>query len=164
MEFVVYLSGNFDYFEVFDFGLGDFEAEEGADLVEALYACGSGVEGEHVVVLVVHDAEDVAMSAYEDFGFYGEYLSQSFCVVFAWKTTYVGHENLDVIDVEREEFGEVVSDVLPIDVAMHSTKWGKGAEAVDYVERADVASMPDFVAIGEIFFYFFVAHGMSVGH
>ena len=30
------LSGDFDDFEVFDFGVGDFEAEEGADLVEAL--------------------------------------------------------------------------------------------------------------------------------
>ena len=76
----------------------------------------------------------------------------------------MGHEYLDAIDFEREEFGEVVSDVLPIDVAMHSTEWGKGAEAVDYVERADVASMPNFIAIGEIFFYFFVTHGMSVGH
>ena len=69
------LSGDFDDFEVLDFGVGDFEAEEGADLVEALYACGSGVEGEHVVVRVVHDAEDVAMSANEDFGFYGEDLA-----------------------------------------------------------------------------------------
>ena len=69
------LSGNFDDFEVFDFGLGDFEAEEGADLVEALYACGTGVEGEHVVVWVVHDSEDVAMSAYENLGFYGEDLA-----------------------------------------------------------------------------------------
>ena len=31
-----FLSGDFDYFEVLDFGVGDFEAEEGADLVEAL--------------------------------------------------------------------------------------------------------------------------------
>ena len=76
----------------------------------------------------------------------------------------MGHEYLDAIDVEREEFGEVVPDVLPIDIAMDSTEWGKGTEAVDYVERADVASMPYFVAIGEVFFYFFVTHGMSVGH
>ena len=76
----------------------------------------------------------------------------------------MGHEYLDAIDVEREEFGEVVSDVLPIDVAMHSAKWGKRAEAVDYVERADVASMPDFVAIGKIFFYLFVAPSVGVGH
>ena len=69
------LSGDFDYFEVFDFVVGDFEAEEGADLVEALYACGSGVEGEHVVVWVVHNSENVTMSAYEDFGFYGEDLA-----------------------------------------------------------------------------------------
>ena len=142
------LSGNFDDFEVLNFGVGDFEAEEGADLVEALYACGSGVEGEHVVVWVVHYSENVAMSANEDFGFYGEDLAKCFCVVFARKTTDVGHEYLDAIDVEFEKFGEVVSDVLSIDVAMHSTKWGKGAEAVDYVERADVASMPYFIAIG----------------
>lgn len=76
----------------------------------------------------------------------------------------MGHEYLDVIDFEREEFGEVVSDVLSINVAMHSAEWGKGAEVVDYVKRADVASMPNFIAIGEIFFYFFVTHGMSVGH
>ena len=69
------LSGDFDYFEVFDFGVGDFEAEEGADLVEALYACGTRVEGEHVVVLVVHNSENVTMSAHEDFGFYGEDLA-----------------------------------------------------------------------------------------
>ena len=76
----------------------------------------------------------------------------------------MGHEYLDAIDVEREEFGEVVSDVLPIDIAMHSAEWGKGAEAVDYVERADIASMPYFVAIGEIFLDFLVAHTMCVGH
>ena len=76
----------------------------------------------------------------------------------------MGHEYLDAIDFEREEFGEVVSDILPIDVAMHSTKWGKGAEAVDYVERADIASMPNLVAIGEVFFYFFIAHAVCVGH
>ena len=52
------LSGDFDYFEVFDFGVGDFEAEEGADLVEALKSSCSWVHDEHVVVLVVHDAED----------------------------------------------------------------------------------------------------------
>ena len=87
----MYLSGNFNNFEVFDFGLGDFEAEESADLVEALYACGTGVEGEHVEVFVIHHSEDVAVSANEYFGFYGEYLSQSFCVVFAWETAYVCH-------------------------------------------------------------------------
>ena len=116
------------------------------------------------MVLVVHNSENVTMSAYEDFGFYGEDLAKCFCVVFAWETTDVGHEYLDAIDVEFEKFGEVVSDVLSIDVAMYSAEWGKRAEAVDYVERADVASMPYFVAIGEIFFYFFVTHGMSVGH
>ena len=30
------LSGDFDYFEVLDFAVGDFEAEKGADLVKAL--------------------------------------------------------------------------------------------------------------------------------
>ena len=74
----------------------------------------------------------------------------------------MGHEYLDAIDFEREKFREVVSDVLSIDVAMHSAEWCKGAEAVDYVERADVASMPYFVAIGEIFFYFFVAPSVGV--
>ena len=69
------LSGDFDDFEVLEFGVGDFKAEEGADLVEALYACGSGVEGEHVVVLVVHDTEDVTMSANENLRFYGEDLA-----------------------------------------------------------------------------------------
>ena len=74
----------------------------------------------------------------------------------------MGHEYLDAFDVELEKFGKVVSDVLTIDVAMHSTEWGKGAEAVDYVERADVASMPYFVAIGKIFFYFFVAPSVGI--
>ena len=104
------------------------------------------------------------MSAYEDFGFYGKDLVKCFCVVFARETTDVGHEYLDAFAFEREEFGEVVSDVLPVDVAMHSAECGKGAEAVDYVERADVASMPDFVAIGKIFFYLFVAPSVGVGH
>ena len=69
------LSGDFDYFEVLDFGIGDFEAEEGAHVVEALKSCCTWVHDEHVVVWVVHDAEDVAMSAYEYFGFYGEDLA-----------------------------------------------------------------------------------------
>ena len=76
----------------------------------------------------------------------------------------MGHEYFDAFAFEREEFGEVVSDVLPIDVAMHSTEWGKRAEAVDYVERADIASMPYFVAIGEVFLDFLVAHTMCVGY
>ena len=70
-----FLSWNFDYFEVFDFGVGDFEAEEGADLVKALYACGSWVESEHIEVFVVHHSEDVAMTANEYFGFYSKNLS-----------------------------------------------------------------------------------------
>ena len=71
----VVLSGDFDDFEVLDFGVGDFKAEEGADLVEALKSCSTWVHDEHVVVWVVHDAEDVAMSAYENLGFYGEDLA-----------------------------------------------------------------------------------------
>ena len=74
----------------------------------------------------------------------------------------MGHEYLDAFAFERVEFGKVVSDILPIDVAMHSTQWGKGTEAVDYVERANVTSMPYFVAIGKIFFYFFVAPSVGI--
>ena len=102
--------------------------------MEALQAGCSGIHDEHVVVLVVHDTEDVAMSANEQFGFYFEYFFEGTGVVFAWETTDVGHQYFDAINVEFEKFGEVVSNVLTVDVAMYGTERGIGAQAVDYVE------------------------------
>ena len=58
--------------EVEDFevgrGWGEGEADEGGFLVEALAAGGAGIDMQEFVVLVVHDAEDVAVAADKDVG------------------------------------------------------------------------------------------------
>ena len=74
------------------------------------------------------------MSADEQFGFYFKNLFESTGIVFASEATDVGHQYFDAIDVKLEKFGEIVADVLSVDVAMYGSEWGMGAQAVDYFE------------------------------
>ena len=74
------------------------------------------------------------MSADEQFGFYFKNLFESTGIVFAREATDVGHQHFDAIDVKLEKFGEIVADVLSVDVAMYGSEWGMGAQVVDYFE------------------------------
>ena len=53
------LFGQFYHFEVAEYAFVDGEAQEGAYLVEAVYACSAGVHMQGVDAVVMHHLEDV---------------------------------------------------------------------------------------------------------
>lgn len=61
-------SGEFDDFEVFDVGSVDDETDERADGLLSVGAFCTWIDDECVKPFVVHDAEDMAVSANEEFG------------------------------------------------------------------------------------------------
>ena len=64
----IYRGSQFYDFEVAEFAVVDGEAYEGAYLVKAMYARGTGVDVEDVEARVVHHFEDVRVAADEEGG------------------------------------------------------------------------------------------------
>lgn len=130
-------------------GLGvQGEAYEGGDFVEALAAGGAGVDMEEVIVFVVHDTEDVTVSADEEVGL-GELEGATQLVgVVPRPATDVRHEDTLPFDLEEGAFLEFVVQVEAVAVAPDGTH---GLESPQFVEDAgaDVAGMPQLVAVLE---------------
>lgn len=158
--FYLGVSVEFYYFEVFDcwggrcFGCGrvDFEAEECAFCLPALFAGGSGVDVEEVEGVVVDDFEDMGVSADEevDFVVFEEGFHSG--SIFSGVAADVGNQHAKSFELKYEEFGVFASDFSMIDVAADGSEGGDVFEFVAQVDVADVAGVPYFIALGKVFF------------
>lgn len=140
----------FDYLAVFHIGAVDGEFDEGAYFVSAMVAGGSGVDVEALEFGVEHDFEDVGVACDEEFGWVGGELFSDGGGVFAGIAAYVGHEDIDFFAGPAEGFGKFAADAGAVDVAIDTFEGFEGAETVGEGGGAEVAGVPDLVAVGEV--------------
>lgn len=123
-------------------GLGvQGEADEGGDFVEALTSGGTGVDMKEVIVFVVHDTEDMTVSADEEVGL-GELEGAAQLVgVVPGPAADVRHEDTLPFDLEEGAFLEFVMQAEAVTVAPDGAH---GLEGPQFVEdtRTNVAGMP----------------------
>ena len=138
--------------EVEDFEAGgcgvEVKTDESGDAVEARATGGTGVDVEEVVVVVVHDFEDVAVAADKDVG-----TRQSEGALQGWRIVAgpaadVHHEYAEAFDFEEELLFEFIMKGEAVAVAPDGTDGFPGAELVEDA-WADVAGVPEFVAVAE---------------
>lgn len=85
------------------------------------------------------------------------------CAIVPRVATDVGHEDIHVFDDKAVELFVAQSDVVAVDVAIDGAKGLERLELVRHVKRADVARVPDFVAILEMGEHARVEHAVGVG-
>ncbi len=107
------------HLHVFELRSVDGEADEGAHLVEAVVACRTGIDVEHVEGLVILYLQDVRVSADEEFGWAHHQASHNRGVVFPWITTDVLHHHLGLLHGEAEGLRIEPADFLSVNVAIH---------------------------------------------
>ena len=84
-------------------------------------ACGSGIDVEEVEVVVVHDFEDVAVSADEDVGALGEEELFDAGLVVAGIASDMGHDDFEVFAMEDVDFGVLVVHGGVVDIAPYGS-------------------------------------------
>ena len=153
----------FDDFKVFDFGAVDGEADEGADLVKAGLPGGTGVDVQAADGFVVHDLEKMGVAGNEKPWGMGVHGATDGGVVFAGVAANVLDEDIDALTGEAVFLGETVAQVAAVDVAIDGTEGRNGGEFVGDFHGADVASVPDFIALGKILLKFCIPMAVGVG-
>ena len=140
----------------------DGEADQGADTMPALKTGGTGVDVEEMQLLVVLHLEDMAVATDEEGGRIGEELTGDAAVVASGIASDVGHQDRGSLAGPTEFLREHEAQVATIAVADHSTQRTEGGEAVGNFGAADVAGVPDFVALGEVLQVLVVPIGVGV--
>ena len=129
----------------------------------ALDAGGAGVEGHHVVVLVVFDAEDVGVAADEDLG--AEALDEGLgaVVIVSGVAADVGHQDGHAAAFEEAVPGVFVVEGVLVAVAVHPDQ---GFECGDFAggfeAAAEVSGVPELVAGGKEVFEGLVEDAVGV--
>ena len=134
-------------FEVRRLGVED-ETDERGGAVESLYAGGAGVDVEKAVLVVVHDAEDVAVATDEDVGLGKLEGAPELVGIVTGVAADVAHEDALALNFEEELLVELVMEAEAVAVAPDGPD---GLELAKLVEDigADVAGMPKLVAVAE---------------
>lgn len=138
------------------------ETHEGAHLVEAVDACGTGIDVEGVDGAVVHHLEDMGVPADEEGGRAHEEGAADRGVVVARVSANVLDEHVGSLDGEAVDLWVAQPDIAPIDIAMHSAEGTEGFERLGHLERTNVSGMPHLIALGKVPCVAFVPMAVSV--
>ena len=115
----LFLITQLHHLHVFELRSVDGEADEGAHLVEAVVACRTGIDVEHVEGLVILYLQDVRVSADEEFGRAHHQASHNRGVVLPRIATDVLHHHLGLLHGEAEGLRIEPADFLSVNVAIH---------------------------------------------
>ena len=116
----------------------DVDADGGAYLVEALDACGTWIDGEHVVFLVEDDFEDVGVAADEDVGQMGVDKLEGLVVVPAGIASDVHHQHPLSPALEKLCVRDSAADLRAV------------AVAVDSFERLEIRNLQQSLLVAEV--------------
>ena len=100
-QIILYIARPFSHFHVVYAAVVDVETDGSADLMEALYACRTGIDGQHIVFTVIDYPEDVGVSAYEDVRKMGINQLEGLVVIPSREAPYVHHQNLLALAFEE---------------------------------------------------------------
>ena len=127
------------------------EFDECAHPLPPLASGGSGIDGEHAQLAVGDDLEDVAMSAHKEFGLRELQTGADARSIAARIAADVGHDHLHALGLENLGFLEAAAEQgtvgITIDRAQHRHEM---AESVGHLLVANVARMPNLVAVAEV--------------
>ena len=131
-----------------DFHIGEvarinLEAQGGADQVKTLMAGGPGIDDEHIIIGIVHHAQDMGMTADENIGLIHVNLLPGLGVVTPGKTADMRHQHLLPLALEKLVAGAVVAQVVAVHISVHPDEvFERRQAAVHLRSPAEISGVP----------------------
>ena len=130
--------------------------------METAFAGRSRVDVKVAVFVIVFHHEDMRMAGYHQPGLFAQDDLPGPGVVPAGRSSDVDHEHLYLLAIEQEMFAVFLPEQSPVDVAVHGPQRFEVVEPACRFTVADVAGMPDFMAVPEKIKDLFVQERMCI--
>lgn len=148
---MIFLFAEFDDFKTADAAVVDGEADECADFLPSVIAGSAGIDMEQTELAVRHDFKDVGVAADHYVDSVGGKEVFDSGGIFPGIAGYVGEPYPQTLDFENFRFTASAAHVAVVDIAAHGTHHRRSVlKPSDNVDVADIAGMPDFVAVLEM--------------
>jgi len=66
-------------------------------------------------------------------------------------TADMRHPDIYVFTIKSQVFGKNLADILAVNIAINTFQRFKSSESINYLHTAEIAGMPDLVAVFEMF-------------
>ncbi len=140
------LAFKFEHLHIMDFSIVDMEAQRRTDNMEPLDSGSARIDGEHVIMRVAHDLENVRMSAYEDVRTVIVYKFPGTDVITAWISADMRNEYPLALAHEKSVQRLGVAQVIIVTVSRNAHQ---RFELPDFFSQlkapAEVSGMPDLI-------------------
>lgn len=131
--------------------------------MESVQPGGSGIDVEAFQGFVVEHLQYVRVARDEEFGRMNVNLGYHLAGIFAGVSADVGHPHVHPLDGKPLVLRVAQAQFVTVDVAIDGPEGFQGLEAVGQLDRADVARVPNLVALGKIFRVTVVPPGVGIG-
>lgn len=155
--------GQFDDFEVLDFAPVDDESYQRSFLVESVQPGGTGVDVQTFQCFVIEHFQDVRVARDEELGRVYVDLRYHLAGIFAGVSADVCNPHVDSFDGKPLVLWVAQAQLVAVDIAIDRPEGFQRLEPVGQLYRADVARVPNLVALGKIFLVAVVPPGVGVG-
>jgi hypothetical protein len=113
--------------------------------------------------LIAHVFQDMGMPTDKQARLQSAQFLRRSPVVVARISTDVGHVDLQAVTLPGEILFQFRSQIRAIDISEDSTYGPECTQLLQHSQRPEVASVPEFIAIGKLPKYFVVEKAMCVG-
>lgn len=136
----------FKYFQILETLSVNVKADQGADLLPSLQACGSGIDEKHVHLAVMLDFQYVGVAAYEEVRSLVKKLLAYAVVIVVGAASYVLEHDFGLFHTKTVYLLEGAADILSVTVAPYGAQWRNLFQLLCNDVRAHIAGMPDLIA------------------
>jgi hypothetical protein len=133
---------DFEVFEAFAFYL---QTDKRTYILPPLNSGCTRIDEEHIQHFVMHNFEDMRMTANEQVGRLNQQLLPDRVVVMVRRAAYMFKHDVGLFDLKAVYFGGYAAHVLPVTVAIYGTQRGYSGEPLHDFIRTYVTRMPNFV-------------------
>src|SRR5215472_1885307 len=103
------------------------------------------------------------MAAYEQVRPLLVYFLASSRVVVAWVSADVGHVDTDALTLPMQILRQLAANLCAIDISKHTAQKLERLQPIQHFDRAEVAGVPNFIALFKVSEYGLVQKTMRVG-
>lgn len=149
-------------FQIFNLLAVDDKPHQCAHLMEAVPACRTRVDVQASDSRVVHHFQQMRVTRNEEPRRMRINLATDAGIVFAGIAPNVLHQHIHLLTLPPIGLRESDTDIAAVDVAIHRTQWSDFCQSVSHFHDADVARVPNFIAVLEMLCIAFVPTAMRV--
>ena len=118
--------------------------------MESGNTCGTRIDVQHIQCFVILHLQYMRMSANEKFGRTHQNASPYGRIVIARIAANMFYQHFGTVNSKTIDLRIDLTDVLPVNVAIHGTERTECRQLLRHFQRTDVTGMPDFITRFEI--------------